>query len=210
MPAWKPETPAACGMEHDPETPPELLMQQFQQGDVTAFDGIVSRFLAPALGVARQFVVDNALAEDAVQETFLRIVRSRARFIASMAFSTWFYAILRNVCRDMIRARGRLAKALSEIGERAAASAASPSSVSPDSESAAAASMILEGLPEQERIVLTLRILEGMPLVDVAVVLGISREAAKKRAHRGLRRLRARGLALVGSGERPPLSRSCD
>jgi RNA polymerase sigma factor (sigma-70 family) len=52
---------------------------------------------------------------------------------------------------------------------------------------------VLDGLARGERDVLVLRIVHGLAFRDVAAALGISEEAAKKRAQRALRRLRAMG-----------------
>lgn len=87
---------------------PQRLMARFQdRGDAEAFEQIVSRFLAPALAAAHEVLSDHALAEDAVQEAFLRVVRRRDRYLPAKPFSSWFYAILRNLCTDMLRRRAK-------------------------------------------------------------------------------------------------------
>ena len=152
--------------------------------DAGAFDQLVSRFLAPALGVAQQMLSDRALAEDAVQETFLRLVRGRERYLPSKSFSPWFYAILRNICRDMLRRRQRR----QELHDRAAASVDrrvhEPASAPFD------VLGLLDALPAEARAVLELRVVQGLAFRDIAAALGISEEAAKKRGQRALRRLR--------------------
>ncbi len=173
------------GSEH--ETSAEALMARFQRlGDTAAFDELVSRHLRRALGVASEILLDHALAEDAVQEAFLHLVRARRQYQPSKPFSTWFYAILRNVCKDMLRRRSRQARVIQEVAAHA------PASVAPPPAAGAAAERFLERLPEAERAVLTLRLVHDLPLADVAAALGISYEAAKKRAQRGLQRLRDR------------------
>ncbi|MEW6359833.1 MAG: sigma-70 family RNA polymerase sigma factor [Planctomycetota bacterium] len=159
------------------------LMARYQNGlDAEAFQQIVSRFLSPALAVAHEILADRALAEDAVQETFLRIVRRREQYDAAMPFANWFYAILRNVCTDMLRHRARQARLINEVALLNAT--AEMSFDTPDG------SELLAALPEESRAVLVLKIVHGMPLRDVAAALGISEEAAKKRAQRALRQLR--------------------
>jgi RNA polymerase sigma-70 factor (ECF subfamily) len=171
-------------MPHDHETSSECLMARYQKApDAAAFERIVSRFLAPALGVAQQMLSERGLAEDAVQETFLRIVRRRERYLPSKPFSTWFYAILRNVCRDMLRRRARQQRIVRELAHQVATQAEPPSFESLD------AMNMLAGLPKDARAVVTLRIVHGLPFRDVAAALGISEEAAKKRAQRALRLL---------------------
>lgn len=152
--------------------------------DAQAFERIVSQFLRPALAVARQFLSDAALAEDAVQEAFLRVVRKRRQYEPSRPFAGWFYAILRNVCRDMLRRRGRQSRLLAEAAERTESWVAQPQTARVDMLD------LLATLPEDARAVLLLHIVEGLAFRDVAAALGISEEAAKKRAQRALRKLR--------------------
>ena len=173
-------------MQQHHATSSEALMARYQDClDAEAFEQIVSRFLAPALAVAQQIVRDRGLAEDAVQETFLRIVRSRERYLASRPFSTWLYAILRNVCRDTLRRHARHADLLRRVAALGAKQGQPPPSDSLD------AMELLGELPAEARAVLSLRIVHGLPFRDVAAALGISEEAAKKRAQRALRRLRS-------------------
>jgi len=178
-------------MHRQGETSSEFLMARFRDRlDAEAFEQIVSRFLAPALAVARGILSEAPLAEDAVQETFLRIIRARGRYLASRPFSNWFYAILRNVCKDMLRRRARYAKAIRETAIRKA------SPLQRASAEADETSEILASVPKESRAVLTLRIVHDLPFRDVAAALGISEEAAKKRAQRALRRLRKHGAVL--------------
>jgi len=162
------------------------LMARFQRMlDAGAFQQLVSDYSGPALGVAQRILSDNVLAEDAVQETFLRIVRCRQQYDPSKPFSFWFYTILRNICRDMLRQRTRHIKAISEIAAESIPAIQKPAHVLEVKD-------VLQSLPASEQAVLTLRIVHNLSFPDIAVVVGISVEAAKKRAQRGLRTLRQR------------------
>ena len=172
-------------MQDGAEASSESLMARYQTRlDAAAFEELVSRFLAPALGVARQLLADRALAEDAVQETFLRLVRRRERYLPSRPFSSWFYTILRNVCTDLRRRRANQARLAREAARRNGSAAPEPSLDGLD------ARELLGLLPEDSRQVLTLRIVHGLSFREVGAALGISEEAAKKRGQRALRRLR--------------------
>lgn len=162
----------------------ERLMALYQRRlDAEAFGTLVARFMAPALGVAQQLLADRALAEDVVQETFLRLVSRRDSYDPSSPFAPWFYTILRHNCADALRRRARDARALQHVGEELARHG------SPNLSSGDAADMLAELAPH-DRAVLELRVLHDLPFRDVAAALGISEEAAKKRAQRALRRLR--------------------
>ena len=171
-------------MQNDAAISHETLMVRFQTRlDTYAFDGIVSAYMKPAVGVARQILSDCALAEDAVQESFLRIIRKRHQYIPGSPFSRWFYAIVRNVCLDMLRKRSREKETIREV-----AANCEPESTRTDLPKI---SELLNDLTRGDQNVLVLRIVHGLGFRDVAAALGISEEAAKKRAQRALRRLRA-------------------
>jgi len=178
--------------------PDERLMARFRSRlDSAAFDHLASRFLRPATAVAQEILSDRTLAEDAVQEAFLRLIRHRDRYDPAKPFAPWFYAIVRNVSVDLLRRRARYREALDDLVARLPDDAmVEPFAETPDGPMAASgATDLLALLPRGERAVLVLRIVEGMPFREVAAALGLSVEAAKKRAQRGLRRLRDRVLA---------------
>lgn len=159
-------------------------MTRFQARlDSNAFEQIVSFYMSPALAAARQILSDYALAEDAVQESFLRVIRKREQYIPGSGFSCWFYAIVRNVCLDMLRKCARQKEAIEKI-----ASSREPNIPRTD---LSQITELLDVLARGEQDVLVLRIVHGLRFRDVAAALGISEEAAKKRAQRALKRLRA-------------------
>jgi RNA polymerase sigma-70 factor (ECF subfamily) len=171
-------------MQSKPVPSHETLMIRFQSRlDSNAFEQIVSSYTNPALAVARQILSDYALSEDAVQESFLRVIRKRDQYIPGSSFSCWFYAIVRNVCVDMLRKCTRDKKAIEKI-----ASTCKHSTLDTD---ISEAPKLLDLLARGERDVLVLRIIHGLGFRDIAAALGISEEAAKKRAQRALKRLRA-------------------
>lgn len=170
-----------------PDASAEQLMAQYQldQG-AAAFESLFAMYFKPAMAVARQILADSAMAEDAVQETFIRVARGSRQYSPSKPFSNWFYAILRNACTDIHRKHKRYGQAVQELSNlRRIQGETSPSADSPDLD-------LLRRLPEAERQVLVLHIVEEMQFDEIAAAMGISREAAKKRAQRGLRRLRER------------------
>jgi len=163
------------------------LMARFQTAlDEEAFEQLVSALLRPAMAVAWRLLRDRALAEDAVQEAFLRVVRNRAAYDPHRPFSAWFYGILHNICIDVIRARQHYPQSLAEV---AGGADAVPETPRPDSGDAGE---LLAMLPEGERDVLELRMIHELSFSDIASAMGISEEAAKKRGQRGLQRLRQR------------------
>jgi RNA polymerase sigma-70 factor (ECF subfamily) len=78
-----------------------------QKGDRNAYELIVRRYAARAVGVARSILRDSALAEDAAQEAFVRAFRAIRRFDVTQPFYPWFYRIVKNCCLTLLKRRGR-------------------------------------------------------------------------------------------------------
>jgi len=190
---------AAADEQNDPT--PETLMASFQRRlDDQAMAGLVSLFSRPALGVARQILGQSSLAEDAVQEAFLRVVRSKDQYDPRQRFSVWFYAILRHVCIDLKRKHARHQAAILEYAAR---KDEGPNEVGGDGDDLR---VLMKTLPRGERDILVLKIVDGLSFAEIAAAVGISEEAAKKRSQRGLRRLRERVRDRNPSADREVLS----
>jgi len=199
MTPWRLRTTGRAVPESNP-TSSESLMARFQADlDACAFDELVSRFVSPATAAARQILADPSLAEDAVQEAFLRVIRSRGRYVPTKLFSSWFFTILRNVCRDMLRHRNRQATLLRSFAADRDTRAIEPNSTGGQ----ITGEELLAALGEKARAVITLRVIHGLAFRDIAAAMGISEEAAKKRAQRALRRLRELGRAMSTVRGRP-------
>ena len=160
----------------------DLMMRFKRRLDETAFERLICDYTPPAAALAHQMLRDPALAEDAVQEAFVRVIRKRRQYVSSRPFSHWFYAILRNICIDMLRKRKREKDAVLHLTHRFKRYVRN--------EPASDDLSLLNTLPLHERFVLKLRVVHSMTFEEIAVALDISEEAAKKRAQRGLRKLR--------------------
>jgi RNA polymerase sigma-70 factor (ECF subfamily) len=159
------------------------LMARFKRHlDHTAFERLLCDYTPPAAALAHQMLRDPTLAEDAVQEAFVRVIHKRRQYVSSRPFSHWFYAILRNICIDMLRRKSRESQAVRHLSHRIKCCVPRE----PVSECVA----MLGTLPHHERIVLELRAVHSMTFEEIAAALDISVEAAKKRGQRALRRLR--------------------
>jgi len=81
----------------------EELMAAYQQGDTRAFEMLLKRHRRPVFNFLYRQVGDGNLAEDLLQDVFLRVIRSAARYSPRAKFTTWLYTIARNLCVDNAR-----------------------------------------------------------------------------------------------------------
>ena len=145
---------------------------------------MVEAYQQPLLTMCFAYLHDRQLAEDAVQETFLRAYRALGAFRGESSEKTWLMRIAINVCRDMQRGnwfrfvdRRRTASALPE--------AVSP--IEPYEEQLVADVM---NLPVKLREVILLYYYQGMNTLEIADSLGISQSSVSGRLKRGREKLK--------------------
>lgn len=180
--------------------PPDAeLVRAALGGDEEAFGSIVERHMSLAYSVALGVLGEATEAEDAAQESFLRVYRGGlAGFDRSGSFKSWIARIARNVSLNMLRKRrSRLA------AERALASArrdeGGPRRGS--ERDASPAEEILEALmklPENHRTALRLFHMEGLSYTEIAGTMDVPLGTVKTYIHRGREALR-RQLLPEGS-----------
>ena len=135
-------------------------------------------------GFAVRSLGDSGLAEEAVQETFLRAWRAGARFDPQIgSLRTWLFAILRNVVIDLGRARASR-PAVTEGGIEPAVEPFEEALLSWQVEEA------MRRIGEQHRQVLVETYYKGRPYAEVAAELGVPEGTIKSRVYYGLRALR--------------------
>ncbi len=86
------------------------LAERCRQQDVSAYEQFFRLYGGRMKSVAWNLLGNREDAEDAVQDTFMKVFRSVEGFQGQAAFSTWVFRILVNTCRDAIRTRGRRAE----------------------------------------------------------------------------------------------------
>jgi RNA polymerase sigma-70 factor (ECF subfamily) len=135
-------------------------------------------------GFAVRSLRDPGLAEEAVQETFIRAWRAGDRFDPELgSLRTWLFAILRNVVIDLGRARAARPEVLDEA----------PEGVEEPLEQALLAWQVEEALRRigtSHRQVIVESYFRGRPYAELAAELGVPEGTIKSRVYYGLRALR--------------------
>lgn len=189
------------------------MLARLRDGDEGAFVTMVERYQQPMLRLARCFVPSQAVAEEAVQDTWLGVVRGIERFEGRSSFKTWLFRILVNRARSAgsrehpaaptealhavdparFTAEGQWAdpveRWVEESEERLDAAAWSPILKS-----------ALDDLPPRQRRVVLLRDVEGLSHDEACAVLDISVGNQRVLLHRGRSQLREILEAKMGKG----------
>jgi RNA polymerase sigma-70 factor (ECF subfamily) len=175
------------------------LIERFRQGDRAAFDELVVRYSEQVYKLARNLTGHREDAEDAAQQTFVRVYRSLSRFRGASSFSTWLYRVVVNVCTDEMKHRSRRAVPASslggsdpdDIGARVPAEAAlSPVNELERSQRDQVVRKAIKSLPEHLRAVIALCDMQGLSYEEAAAVLGMRMGTVKSRLHRARTALR--------------------
>ncbi|MGH2851846.1 MAG: RNA polymerase sigma factor [Solirubrobacteraceae bacterium] len=179
------------------------LLGRLRNGDEEAFVTLVSRYQQPLLRLARSLVPSQAVAEEAVQDTWMGVVRGIDRFEGRSSFKTWLFRILVNRARSA----GSREKSHTPIE---AVHAVDPTRfdaqgqwadpldrwVEDSDDRLDAATWLpilraaLDDLPSRQRQVVMLRDVEGLSNEETCDVLGISGGNQRILLHRGRSRLR--------------------
>ena len=176
----------------------EALMLQLQAGDLHSFDILVRRWEKRLLNYCYRMVNDMALAEDLRQEVFLRIYRSAKTYRPTAQFSTWMYRIATNLCLDTLaKQRHRketpidayLESESDGFDERLIDPSGSPDATVLKKEIESQVRSALARLPEDQRVVVTLRHYNGMKFHEIAEILECPISTVKSRMTAGMERL---------------------
>ncbi len=147
----------------------------FRPGGAWDFEAIYRTWSDRLKSMAFNHLGNVSDAEDAVQETFLKIHRAASSYNGEAAFSTWLYRILINTCYDMMRRRRRRVQ---EAPIHDLVAATRPSS-SVDDAKRLTLRKLLAQLPEQKRTVFVLFEIEGLSHAEIAGILGITEGNSK-------------------------------
>ena len=144
-------------------------------GDSDLFAEIYRRYGERMKSIAYNHLGNIADAEDAVQESFVKLHRSAAGFTGEAAFTTWLYRILVNTCLDMIRKRRRRIQEAPIDDEISFGRAA----MTVDDAKRMTLRKLLAALPEQRRSVFVLFEIEGLSHAEIGEILDISEGNSK-------------------------------
>lgn len=140
---------------------------------------------------ARSALRDPALAEEAVQETFLRAWRVADRFDATIASPrTWLFAIARNVIIDLGKARTARERLRSQLADASTPGSASVGDGIDEALLAWQVEEALRRLTSEHRTAIVEMYYRQRPAAEVAAELGIPAGTLRSRLYYGLRALR--------------------
>lgn len=163
------------------------IIQKVTSGNVQAFAEIVRKYQEKVLRLCIS-MVDERMAEDATQEIFLKVYESLAEFEGRSAFSTWLYRIASNHCLNIISKRkNERLDSLDGLTEKYGESLRLlrvENHPSKQIENKQMVEAIFKQISPEEKLILTLREMEGFSYKELSELLQIPIETVKVRLFR--------------------------
>ncbi len=186
------------------------LIQRAQAGDDAAFNQIVAAYRKRILGTIGRLIGRPEDVEDVAQEAFLRLYFSLDQLRTPDVFEPWLYRLTVNASYDYLRRQRRRRESrmadLSEQQVLMADAAASGVRNNEDNRRAQARELavtVLSGVSEEDRILLTLKEVEGLSLKELSAIYRVSEGVIKVRLFRARQRVLKAYEARSQPGSRP-------
>jgi RNA polymerase sigma-70 factor (ECF subfamily) len=175
-----------------PEVDGAALVRDARAGDPQAFRRLVDAHYARALRFARNMGLAAEDAEEAVQDTFVRVWNALPRFRPDAPFEPWLFRILANRCRSALVRRRWWRRAAVQDAEDVLAQLPARWGAEGDPALYDEVRRALDGLPAEQREAFLLRHVEGLEYGEMMTVTGAGLSALKMRVKRASDALRAR------------------
>lgn len=160
----------------------ELLVIRCQQGEKEAFESIVQLWQKPLLVFALRYLDQETDARDAVQETWVAVIKGLNKLQNPSLFVSWLFRILTNKCVDRVRKKQAQERLLRKANNKLESS-----EISNESESL---SQAIQGLSDEHKTLIMLRFGQGLKTGQIAAILNMTERTVKSRLQRALARLR--------------------
>ncbi len=161
------------------------FLDRLRAGDAPAFEELVMTYQHRVFGVALRMLGNAAEAEEVAQEAFVRAHRALGDFRGDAKLSTWLYAITSRLCLNRLATgERRLTREGEEALLRLSDAGPRPDAALERRELESALGRAIAELPEDRRIVVVLRDIEGLSYEEIAQVLELELGTVRSRLHR--------------------------
>jgi RNA polymerase sigma-70 factor, ECF subfamily len=167
------------------------LVRRARSGEAEAYTELVRRFQDAVFATAYQQVLDPDAARDIAQENFVRAYEALLSLRDPQSFPAWIVRISRNLAVSWLRRPERAWEPLE-------AAPAASEDVAPSVEARDLVGRALSALPNDNRLALSLVLVDGYSYQEVAEMTGTSLSTVRGRVHRARRQLATEVLGMVG------------
>lgn len=183
------------------------LVRRVQNGERGAFDLLVRKYQHKVFGVISRYISNFAECQDVAQETFLRAYRAIGNFRGDSAFYTWLYTIATNTSKNWLVAQRRrppIDDVAIEDAEAFGGSLRLRDNATPDREMMReeverAVTQAVAALPEELRVAITLREVDGLSYEEIASAMGCPIGTVRSRIFRAREAIDVKLRPLLGN-----------
>ena len=172
------------------------LLQQAQRGDASAFNQVVTAYRRRILGTISRLIGRPEDVEDVAQEVFLRLYFSLDQLRTPEVFEPWLYRLTVNASYDYLRkSKRRPESRMSDLSEQqvmmadAAAGSKAQTEEGEKHRVRDTVNSLLASVSEEDRILLTLKEVEGLSLKELEQIYHVSENSLKVRLFRARQRV---------------------
>lgn len=171
----------------------DMLMLAWAGGDVASFELLYARHRGPLYRFLLRQLRDPALADELFQDIWQRVIAARDGWTPEALFRTWLFRIAHNRLTDHWRAARHRPPAPADGDERAARQPdpSTPERALSEFEQRRRLQRAIDGLPDDQRSVVLLRLEQELSLEEIGEVTGVGRETVKSRLRYAMDKLRA-------------------
>ncbi len=186
----------------------QVLVERAQAGDKHAFELLVVKYQRRLARLLSRFIRDSAELEDVSQEAFIKAYRALPTFRGDSAFYTWLYRIAINTAKNFLVSQGRRAPTVTKFDADESESfddaeglhdLNTPESAMLTKEIGQTVNTAMEALPEELRVALTLREIEGLSYEDIAQAMNCPIGTVRSRIFRAREAVAEKLRPLLGT-----------
>jgi RNA polymerase sigma-70 factor (ECF subfamily) len=188
----------------------QRLVERVQRGDKKAFELLVTKYQRKLHRLLSRFIRDPSEVEDVAQEAFIKAYRALPSFRGESAFYTWLYRIAVNTAKNYLVAAGRRAPTSTPIDSEEAENFEeghqlrhmnTPEAELMSKQIAATVNQTMEELPDELRVAITLREIEGMSYEDIAAAMSCPIGTVRSRIFRARETIAAQIRPMLGTAK---------
>lgn len=168
----------------------EMLLAFYIEGNQDAFDVLVMRYQSKLFAYLYRVTGNYEIAEDLVQETFIRVVDNIWKFDLDRTFSSWIYTIATNLARNEMRKKKRKVQEYTSDHIFSAISIKQPIDDAVYKETEEKFHKCLKDMNMRQRMVFVLRFHEKLSYEEIGNILGCKANTARTRMFYALEKLR--------------------
>jgi RNA polymerase sigma-70 factor (ECF subfamily) len=189
----------------------QQLVERAQSGDKHAFELLVAKYQRRLGRLISRFVRDAAEAEDVTQDAFIKAYRALPAFRGDSAFYTWLYRIGINTAKNHLLALGRRAPTSTAFDSEEAEDfedaallheVATPENELMSKQVVEVVNASLQQLPDDLRVALTLREIEGLSYEEIAAVMNCPVGTVRSRIFRAREAVAVNLRPLLGTNDK--------